>query len=251
MKHISQEKIILGLKKKEIEHINSCKQCRQLYETFSIDVDEEIIELIDSKIRDKVFEKFKEMKALGKLSQPPEKDASILLPKSLLKYALGITISLAIILGTLFLLNIPKDQKSYFSLGSNIVEVVSGTRIDNVRLEIKEHNFFVYLPNFDKGKVSITPELGIKEITVVINQLEYRFQAKKLTIVVDKGKILIDNREVEPLPQRQHRSVIFLKSGEKLEGNLIKIKDDIIIFETDGKIKEFNKEDVQKVQYSH
>ncbi|MEN2998342.1 MAG: hypothetical protein ABDH28_04840 [Brevinematia bacterium] len=256
MRHVTLEEMLLSeLDEKRMEHIRSCEQCRKLYESVNIQVDNSIIGIIDSKVKESVLLKFREMKTLGKIGNRvtiSEKFSRV----NLIKYALGVALSfLVIVMFSIFFFFTTEEmsfQTTSFSVGNNIVKIATHHKVEGVKLKEESNTIFVYLPKIDRGRVYVFPDSGVSGVVLVIGNQEYRFQTAQVKATISGGKLFVDGREIKPVAfGKKYRNVIFLKDGREIEGNLIGIKEDVIIFETDGGIREFYKKDVEKIKYSY
>lgn len=252
MKHVTLEKmIIIGLDENDSEHIKECKECQELYNMVNVKVDDNVIKLIDSKVKENVLLKFREMKELGKFNDI--KEETIKQNNALLKYAIGLSFSfilITVVSVIIFLVNPPSRENISFSTpGGTVVKSIEGDKIENIRLEVNDHSLFVYIPDIKvNSKISILPEKNVNEIIVVLGNVKYKFQANQIVFSIKDGEVFVNDKKVSP--DKKFQSVVFLKNGDQVEGNLIEIKDDVIILETRYGRKEFKKEDIQKIKYS-
>ncbi|MFN4245040.1 MAG: hypothetical protein ACK4F9_02695 [Brevinematia bacterium] len=255
MKHISLDKIILGLEKSDLEHIEICNQCKELYSLFNMKLDEEIINIIDSKVKEKTYLKFKEMKALGKFNKSPNQEMQVH-SKSILKPLIlaNIAISLVVIISIIFAVKyFFSEQITEVSLGSNKVVIVSENKVKIPELKTYNKSLIIPLPSIKNCKILVPHSLEIEEIIITIGDIKYKILANKTDttkIIVDNGKIIYENKIIDPIEPEKPQNILFLKNGEKIKGNLIEIKKETIIFKTEDKIIEVRKKDVEKIKYN-
>lgn len=248
MKHITLEDILLGdLSKEQIAHIEECKKCQELYSTLILQPNQEIIQVIDQRVKEAVFMKFREMKSLGLFNEEIHENV----PKTnIIKYALVSVVSVLVIatVGILITLITLGNIKSFEnSLEGNTVKLVSQRNPSNVTLSKSGKTLIISIPEIKDGTLIISPSGNIEKISLRIGTNEYLFLAKESKLQIVEGKPIFDDRiKIIQKPL----NVIYLKNGEVFEGKLLEIRGNIIIFETPSGVKEFKKSDVEKIKYS-
>lgn len=247
MKHITIEDIITSnLSEEELEHINKCEKCQELYKLFSLEVDNRSIEIIDQRVRESLIIKFREMKTLGKFNRELYQPTKI----NIIKYALVSVFSIlaivlvSILVSILTLGNIKSIEKS---LEGNIVKLIGEEKITKTTLNYDNRTLVISLPDIKNATIIISPSKDVEKISLRIGTNEHLFLAKETKIHIIEGKPIFDN-EIKPI--KRSMNTIYLKNGEIFEGKLIEIKGDIIIFETTSGVREFKKSDVEKIKYS-
>ncbi len=258
-KHVSIEKMIYGnLSEEELKHISSCPKCGKFYNSIFEKIPENLVATIESKVREELTLKFREMKTLGYFNRGiPEKRIQKTNKQDILKYiAISFSfLTFAVLTFTiLYVGNFENITSQKIEYENKVSLSLKNLPKDKIKVETKDSLLTIKLTEIPqsftlKGKA----KSNFQGIKIIIGNQVYEFFGSEFNAVYSDSKLIVNGITLTPTKgeskTKKFKNEIILNDGSTIKCDVEEIGESFIIIETEYGKRRLKKSEISKIRY--